>query len=365
VNGSGVLTTITFKALAKGNSSLILADTILADQRLPPQPIVHEVSDGAVHVDVIVQVNPSFSSPSVGDTLTINVTISGVTYLTGWQFLLYYKNAQLNCTSVTEGPFLKSAGGTFFYKQINNAYNSTYGRLLLACSLLGSTWVNGSGVLTTITFKALAKGNTPLHLDDVILTDQEMPPQPIPNTSVDGTVQVGVHAVAVTSIVTSKAGCLPMPVVGRGYPLTVNVTVQNEGTFSETLDISLYANTNLAATSMVTNLSPGIRITLVLSLNTTGFAYGNYNITAKVALANGETNTVSNVLAGGTIKVSIPGDVDGNQVVNILDVVRITSIYGLKQGNPKFSPNSDIDGDGKITILDVVACTSHYGQKWS
>jgi hypothetical protein len=365
VNGSGTLTTITFQAVSKGDTSLILADTMLADQRLPPQPIAHEVSNGVVHVGVIVRVDPSFYSAVVGEALSINVSVNGVAYLTGWQFILYYKRAQLNCTAVTEGPFLRSVGGTYFYKQINNTYNSTNGRLLLACTLLGNICVNGSGVLVTITFQAVSNGNTTLHLDDVVLSDQEMPPQPIPNTPVDGTVEVGgVHAVAVTNVVTSKAGCKPMPVVGKGYNVTANVTVQNEGSFWETFNVSLYANTTLVATAKVTNLSPGVHVSLVLLWNTAGFAYGNYSITAKAAIPSNETNTANDVGAGGMIKVSIPGDVDGDQNVTILDVVRITSIYYFTRGMPKFSPNCDIDGHGKITILDVVICTSHYGQKW-
>jgi hypothetical protein len=362
-SGSGVLTTITFKAVSKGNTSLILADTLLADQRLPPQPIVHEVSNGAVQVNVIVHVNPSLSLAAVGDVLNTNVSVSGVTYLTGWQFMLYYKSSQLNCTSVSEGPFLKSGGATFFYKQINNAYNSTYGRLFLACSLLGSTWVNGSGVLTTITFKAVSRGNTTLHLDDVILTDQEMPPQPIPNISVDGIAEVGgIHDVAVTDLTSYHS------IQGQGYIDNLTVTVGNYGIYNETFKVTVYANTTMIASQNVT-LSPmyGARNseTITVAWNTKGFAYGNYTISANVTLTSGETNGWVGPFTYGKVEVTIPGDVDGNRWVNILDVVKITSIYGSKLGNPLFNPNCDINSDGKITILDVVACTSHYGHKWS
>jgi hypothetical protein len=58
------------------------------------------------------------------------------------------------------------------------------------------------------------------------------------------------------------------------------------------------------------------------------------------------------------------GDVDGDFDVDIFDVVRITSIYGLTQDDTDFKTESDLDGDGAITILDVVICTSHYGQKY-
>jgi hypothetical protein len=58
------------------------------------------------------------------------------------------------------------------------------------------------------------------------------------------------------------------------------------------------------------------------------------------------------------------GDIDKDMKITILDVVKITSIYGYKLGDTKYDPASDIDGDGNITILDLIACTSHYGQKW-
>jgi hypothetical protein len=78
-----------------------------------------------------------------------------------------------------------------------------------------------------------------------------------------------------------------------------------------------------------------------------------------VGLALGEINSWIGPFTYGKIEVTIPGDVDGNHVVNILDVIRITSICGSKLGSPNFNPNCDIDGECKITILDLVACTSH------
>jgi hypothetical protein len=58
------------------------------------------------------------------------------------------------------------------------------------------------------------------------------------------------------------------------------------------------------------------------------------------------------------------GDIDGDMKVTVLDVVKITSIYGSKLDDTKYDPACDIDGNGAINILDVILCTSHYGQKW-
>jgi parallel beta-helix repeat protein len=58
-------------------------------------------------------------------------------------------------------------------------------------------------------------------------------------------------------------------------------------------------------------------------------------------------------------------DVNHDLKVDILDVVRITGIYGMTSSNPGWDPYADIAQPyGKIDILDVVICTSHYGEKY-
>jgi hypothetical protein len=49
-----------------------------------------------------------------------------------------------------------------------------------------------------------------------------------------------IHNVAITSIVPSKT------VVGQGYNMNVNVTVANQGNFTETFDVTLYAQNHMA-----------------------------------------------------------------------------------------------------------------------
>jgi hypothetical protein len=164
--------------------------------------------------------------------------------------------------------------------------------------------------------------------------------------------------VTVTNVISLKT------IVGRGYGTQINVTAKNTGDYSESFDATLYANAAVIGTRIIYGLPSENWTTMMFTWNTTGFAYGNYTISANVTLASGETNTWTGPFTYGTVVVAIPGDVGCYHQVNILDVVMITSRYGLKQGDPNFNPNCDIDGDGKITILDVVICTSHYGQKW-
>jgi PKD repeat protein len=230
VNGNGTLVTIMFLAVGVGNTTLALVDTKLSDEKMPPQPIDHSSIDGEVHVKgitpapVVLKVNPQSSDVTIGDPFNITVTITGVTNLTGWEFKLFYRNAVVNCTNAVEGPFLQGGGDTFFLKQINNAYNSTYGRCLLADTLQGSNVVvNGNGTLVTIVFQAIGPGNTPLALADTKLSDEKMPPQPIGHQQVDGTVHVRGPTPTVAVSPQSLTG--PPGWISINQTFTVNVTI--------------------------------------------------------------------------------------------------------------------------------------------
>jgi hypothetical protein len=58
----------------------------------------------------------------------------------------------------------------------------------------------------------------------------------------------------------------------------------------------------------------------------------------------------------------LPGDVNHDSTVNMLDVVAITSIYGSRLGDAAWNPKRDLMRDGQINILDVVIVTGNYGR---
>lgn len=166
-----------------------------------------------------------------------------------------------------------------------------------------------------------------------------------------------IHNVAIMNAVPSKS------VVGQDYNLNLNVTTANQGDFTETFNVTTYANSTVIHTQTVI-LESNTSATIAFTWNTTGFAYGNYTISAEVTPVLGEADTSDNTYTFGVVKVTIPGDVDGDFYVNILDVVKITALYMYKTSDPGYDPNKDIDGNGVINILDVVICTSHYGEKY-
>jgi hypothetical protein len=169
---------------------------------------------------------------------------------------------------------------------------------------------------------------------------------------IDGTVKVTIPSdVAITSATSSKT------VVGQGYSDEVNVTVVNYGTNTETFNVTVYANTTAIATQTVILVS-GAFTTITLTWNTAGFAYGNYIISASVTLAKGETNTWVGPFTYGTVKVTIPGDINGDGVVNIFDLGIITGNW--QQTVPPAPANADILGVGIINLLDLGMVTGHW-----
>jgi hypothetical protein len=163
--------------------------------------------------------------------------------------------------------------------------------------------------------------------------------------------------VAVTAVSLSKT------VVGQSNICDVNVTAENNGDYSETFTVKIYANQTVVGTQTVT-LSVGGFTTITFAWNTTGFAKGDYIISAYANPVQDETNTTNNRFTYGTLVVTILGDVDGNFEVDIYDVTFICECYDSKKGAPPYYPNCDIDGNDMIDIFDVTTACITYGQKY-
>ena len=112
-------------------------------------------------------------SASVGQTIEVNLTVSGVHDLWGWDIsYLTFNSAVLNLTQVTEGPFLKSAGQTFFIST-NDVPMVQQGTLpSVAEDFPENVTVSGSGTLATLTFHVLAAGTSPIKISSANLYDQ-------------------------------------------------------------------------------------------------------------------------------------------------------------------------------------------------
>jgi len=146
---------------------LFIVILLLASCPLLMSNVTAEGNKPIVTLDVTtITPNPPSEAPEVGQAFEVNVTISNVTDLFDWQIMLIFDTTILNATDVTEGPFLKQGGDTYFpTPDINNDYNATHGYVFAGSTLMGGTGVNGSGVLATICFVGEAEGISNLVLD--------------------------------------------------------------------------------------------------------------------------------------------------------------------------------------------------------
>jgi hypothetical protein len=173
------------------------------------------------------------------------------------------------------------------------------------------------------------------------------------------------YDIAPTSVTTTKT------IVGQGYGTKMYATIKNQGTVTETLfNITLYADKNitiigdeiLIGKQTISSLVPGANTTITFTWNTTGFAKGNYTISAYAWPVPGETYTADNKFTDDVVTVTIGGDLDGNFAVQLVDLVILAKAYGSRPGEPPWNPNADLDDNGIVGLTDLVALAKNYGQ---
>jgi hypothetical protein len=127
---------------------------------------------------------------------------------------------------------------------------------------------------------------------------------PSDNTFVDGTVQIksgpppeNVYDVAVLNVVPSPS------IVEAGQIVSINVTVKNKGSVTESFYVSLYYDHIQIDTKHVLNLAPSKEIQIMFTWNTTGVFPLKYVISAVADTVEGETRTADNTFVDGTVTI--------------------------------------------------------------
>jgi hypothetical protein len=113
-----------------------------------------------------VFVNPQNISAAVGQDFSIDIKVTDVVDLYGWEFKLGWNDTILHLQNVTEGSFLRNAGATFFTYNLN----STGPHIVVDCTrLVDLPQASGSGTLSTATFHVQQPGSCDLNLYDAVL----------------------------------------------------------------------------------------------------------------------------------------------------------------------------------------------------
>jgi len=89
-------------------------------------------------------------------------------------------------------------------------------------------------------------------------------------------------------------------------------------------------------------------------------AEGNYNVALTVVDINGLNGTMTKI-----VKVAIhtlPEDVNGDGIVNMLDTYLVALHYGETPSSPNWIPAMDVDRNGIVNMLDLYDVSLHYGE---
>ena len=121
----------------------------------------------------VLRITPALSNVTVGSLFTLDIRISGVLDLFGWELDLGFSPSGLvSASPATEGSFL-GAGQTFGGGSVDNAAGTI---TTMFSALSGITGVSGDGILASISFEALIDGTATFSLSNVMLIDSNLDP---------------------------------------------------------------------------------------------------------------------------------------------------------------------------------------------
>ena len=145
---------------------------------------------------------------------------------------------------------------------------------------------------------------------------------------------------------------------------TVNITVvvKNNGNFTETFEVTTYHNGSAIETKNVTDLTPKANATLIFTWNTSDVSPGYYVISATAETVPYESDILNNTFTDSTIHIKIPGDVNGDRVVDLFDAATISAHWypGPPIGPLGYDEESDINLDGRVDIFDAAIVSANW-----
>lgn len=344
------------------------------------KPRTHVSSQGPTVVNVVPSLI-EYHTNATGQQFTVAVRIENVVNLYGFDIKFRWNTTYLEYVSHSVRVPKDDYPDGILYKPIIDVMdqvNITGTYWLAKTSRWPAPSFNGSGTAFTITFRIKKHpvqpqptANLTLELYEVELA--AIGGDTIPHIKQNGEVILYAltpplkHDIAIININPLKT------IVGQDYTMNINVTVTNQGDFTETFNVTLYANTTAIQTKEIT-LQRGTSTTLIYIWNTTGFAKGNYTLWAYAWPVPGETYIDDNTFTDGFVFVAMVGDINADGKVDMKDVAIVSkafgSIYIPGQGymHPTpcsmcpHTPNADINNDQKIDMKDIAIVSKQFGK---
>jgi len=316
------------------------------------------------------------NTTTVGTCINATVWVYDVNDLLSYQVYLALNDTILNITNAwipTWDPNWVFSGKTtvdlppVFYDLDEDGFIES---VKMGAGILGGDTFTGSGLVAIIEFEIIYSPTTgsvssSLKIDNPSTYLLDSNGEEILASKINGYYEynyVGVHDVAVTDVALSKT------IIGQGYSMSVNVTVGNQGDVHESFNVTLTATCTTAitvGTKQINNLLPSQNVSLTFTwLTSLDTLKGNYTVTAIADIVPGEIDTADNTLIDGMVLVTIPGDVNGDHVVDMKDIFQIILHFMCERYFPCYVANCDVNCDGVIDMKDIFIPILHFMESW-
>jgi hypothetical protein len=308
----------------------------------------------------VIRPNPGFIESSVGQSFTVNMTVTDVSNLNAWQLYILWNPGTLNCTQVQipSGSIFQGYAYVFPTPEIDN----TEGFLLAFCGLLETTGVNGSGILCQIEFSCKAPGLTPLIIGNKMqgpigtyLQDSSL--ESIPFEGFDGMVQVtasGFNDYLFEAIQESQS--YPVYIISNS-----TVTAFNYDQYTKILSftatgtdytnglISIAFSKNLFTDFMAVFINQHATCYTTFQNETYNFLYFTYTHSSKQV----------------KIFPTVIGDINGDRIVDMSDISIAIDAFLTEPGDPLWNPLADLVHDNIIDMGDISIIIQNFLVEWS
>lgn len=322
----------------------------------------------------MVIVTPTLKTVELGEVFTVTVNVANITTpLSAYQFDLTYDDNLLRLENVEDGDFLSNAGqDTVCPAWVEPTANS----MRLACAGVGPNPGSvGDGRLATLTFTALATGNSALTLSGVQLADTAVPPVSVAAALVDGQVVVNSNNAAVPLAIANGDDGNSSLSNSLAW-LGARVENMTEADFW-LLSISLILLVSAVYLKRRRQLNYIWRLFVVLSLVLQTIVFmpavvqasdDNNGIDAETKNAidvERELRNTANLAppiapAVQTTQGCYDADLDCDEDVDEADVTRATFSWDCMQGGSCYDIDADIDNNAVIDAFDLAWIVNDY-----
>ena len=307
----------------------------------------------------LVRVNPASTSSSVGQSFTLNTSITNVTSLNAWQLYLLFNPAILNCTGISIPS--DSIFAPYVIDIFMTIFNNTAGYIRAFCGLNGTMGASGSGTLCQIGFTCKTPGTAILSIADKMQAPmgsylQDPNYNLIPFDTVDGVIEVSSPGFQRNTFnVTQNSTVYPVIVLSNSSITSFS--------YNDTLKTMKFDASGPAGTTGLTIVTVSKQL-----LDGTFAVLVNDTAISNALTGNQTHNFISFAYTHSTehikILLTVEGDVNGDRTVDMLDISMVIDAFMTAPGDTRWNPLADINKDNVVDMLDISFETGNFMKRW-